>query len=154
MHMYEQLLVEAEQLGIETYEKSLSPRLKGLYSDKIILINRNIKSNTEKTCILAEELGHYHTSSGNILDQSNIVNRKQELIARRWSYEKLVPLSKLVQAQKEGIRNRFELAQFLGITERFLESALSRYKDKYGEFATYKNYIVYFEPLGVLEMFE
>lgn len=152
--MYEKLLIEADRLGIETYEKPLPPRLKGLYSDNVIFINRNIKTSTEKTCILAEELGHYHTSSGDILDQSSFTNRKQELRARRWSYERLVPLSKIVQAQKAGIRNKFELAQFLGITERFLETALNRYKDKYGLCTTYKNYTIYFEPLGVLEMFE
>lgn len=98
--VYENLLREAQQHGIDTYEKPMTPTIKGLYSDKVIWINKNIPTNDEKACILAEELGHYHTSSGNILDQSKISNRKQELRARTWAYERLVPLQKLYKPTK------------------------------------------------------
>ena len=152
--MYEQLLIEADQLEIEIREKPLPTRLKGLYSDNVIWINRNIRNNTEKACTLAEEIGHHHTSFGDILDQTSLVNKKQELAARRWAYTRLVPLSKIVQANKVGIRNRYELAHFLCVTEDFLEEALKRYKEKYGTFTTYKNYTVFFEPLAILEMFD
>lgn len=152
--MYEKLLMEAERLGIHTIEKPMSIRIKALYSDNVIQINKNISSHVEKACILAEEIGHYHTSSGNILDQSHIVNRKQELRARSWAYEKLVPLPEIVQAQKAGVRNRHELSEYLGVSEAFLENALIRYKEKHGLFVAIDNYIIYFEPLGVLELFE
>lgn len=152
--MYEQLLKEADHLGIETQEKPMPKRLKGLYSDNVIRINRNIRSYAEKACTLAEEIGHHHTSFGDILDQSSVINKKQELAARRWAYKRLVPLSKIVQAQKNGIKNKFELAQFIGVTEEFLDMALSRYKEIYGLYTTFENYTVYFEPLGVLEMLE
>lgn len=152
--MYEKLLMEAQQLGIDTYEKPMSFRIKGLYSNNVIWINKNISSSTEKACILAEELGHYHTSTGDILDQSHIVNRKQELRARSWAYEKLVPLPEIIQAQKAGIRNRHQFSEYLGVSEAFLENALIRYKEKHGLFVAFDNYIIYFEPLGVLELFE
>lgn len=152
--MYEKLLKEADHLGIETLERPMPKRLKGLYSDNVIWINKNVRSYTEKACTLAEEIGHHHTSFGNILDQSNVLNKKQELAARRWAYKRLVPLSKIVQAQKNGIKNKFELAQYIGVTEDFLDMALSRYKDQHGLFATFENYTIYFEPLGVLEMLE
>lgn len=151
---YENLLQEAQQHGIDTYEKPMTPTIKGLYSDKVIWINKNIPTNDEKACILAEELGHYHTSSGNILDQSKISNRKQELRARTWAYERLVPLQKIVQAHKSGVRNRYELAEYLGVTEDFLNSAIKRYQEKYGLCVSVESYTVCFEPLGVLEMFE
>ncbi|WNF33799.1 ImmA/IrrE family metallo-endopeptidase [Aeribacillus composti] len=151
---YENLLREAQQHGIDTYEKPMTPTIKGLYSDKVIWINKNIPTNDEKACILAEELGHYHTSSGNILDQSKISNRKQELRARTWAYERLVPLQKIVQAHKSGVRNRYELAEYLGVTEDFLNSAIKRYQEKYGLCVSVESYTVCFEPLGVLEMFE
>ncbi|MGG0891654.1 ImmA/IrrE family metallo-endopeptidase [Cytobacillus horneckiae] len=152
--MYEKLLSEATHQGVGIYEMPMKPTVRGLYSDNIIWINRLVPSMAEKTCILAEELGHYHTSAGNILDQSKIVNRKQELRARQWAYERLVPLDKIIQAQKEGIRNRFELASYLGVTEEFLEEALRRYKDKYGVFTVVNEITLYFDPLGTLEMFE
>lgn len=89
---------------------------------------------------------------GTFLDQSKIVNRKQELKAHYWAYERLVPLDKIVQAQKEGIRNRFELANYLGVTEDFLEKALERYKERYGVFTLVNGIALYFDTLGTLEM--
>ncbi|MFA4137166.1 MULTISPECIES: ImmA/IrrE family metallo-endopeptidase [unclassified Brevibacillus] len=150
---YEELYQEAIQLGIDIYEMPLTPRIKGLYSDNIIGINKFIPTSIEKLCVLAEELGHYFTSSGDILDQSKIVNRKQEKRARTWGYEKLIPLSAFVQAHKHGVRNRYELADYLGVTEDFLESALNRYIEKYGTHVIVGNSIVTFEPLGVAELF-
>ena len=38
----------------------------------------------EKASVLAEELGHYYTTVGNILDQEDAGNRKQEHKARTW----------------------------------------------------------------------
>lgn len=152
--MYEKLLREASEQGVDIYEKPLMPRIKGLYSDDIIWINKHLTTTSEKACILAEELGHYHTSAGNILDQSKVQNRKQELKARSWAYEKLFSLQKIVQAHKSGIRNSYELAEFLGVTEEFLIEAIQRYREKYGLFTTIDNYTICFDPLGVIEMFD
>lgn len=151
---YEELLKEAVQHGLDIYEMPLNTRIKGLYSDNIICINKLISTNTEKTCILAEELGHHFKTEGDILDQSKIENRQQENRARSWAYEKLVPLNAIALAHKQGIKNRFELADFLGVTEEFLDSAINRYIEKYGTHVIADNSIITFEPLGVLELFE
>jgi Zn-dependent peptidase ImmA (M78 family) len=132
----------------------MQPALKGLYADNIIWINRCIPTVTERACILAEELGHYHTSVGNILDQTDIRNRKQERRARTWAYERLVPLSKIVQAYHAGATDRHELAEYFGVTEEFLQAALKRYREKYGTYAMVDKHIVYFDPLAVAEMFD
>lgn len=151
---YENLLREAEHHDIDIYEKPMSPGIKGLYSDNIIWINHFIPTMVERACILAEELGHYHTSVGNIIDPTDIRNRKQEQRARTWAYEKLIPLSAFVEAHRQGIRNRYELAEYLGVTEHFLESALRRYKEKYGLFVAVDGYTICLEPLGVIEFFD
>ncbi|MBH0331954.1 membrane protein [Brevibacillus brevis] len=151
---YEQLLDEAAHHGIDTYEKPFSPRIKGLYSENVIAINKLLPTTIEKACVLAEELGHYHKTVGNILDQSKIENRQQENRARSWGYERLVPLSAFVNAHKQGIRNRYELDDHLGVTEEFLDSSLKRYIEKYGTHVIVGPSIVTFEPLGVLEFFE
>ncbi|PRS42904.1 ImmA/IrrE family metallo-endopeptidase [Bacillus sp. NMCC46] len=150
---YHSLLKNAASSGIEVYEKSLSPNTKGLYGDNVIWINRTLSS-VEKTCTLAEELGHHFTTHGNIIDQSILENRKQELRAREWGYKLLFPLERLIDAQKEGIRNRFELAEYLNVTEQFLEDALKRYKEKYGLYKKVGKHTICFEPLGVIENFE
>jgi hypothetical protein len=151
---YEKLLRESQQVSVDVYERVMKPTVKGLYCDKIIWINKRIPTSIEKSCILAEELGHYHTSSGDIIDQAKLQNRKQEKRARSWAYEKLVPISSFVHAHKTGIRNRHELADFLDVTETFLEEALNHYKEKYGLFKSIGSFTICFEPLGILEMFE
>lgn len=149
--MYEKLLIEYEE-EVEVIESPLPSKLKGLYSDSTIVINSKLTS-TEKACVIAEELGHHYTTAGNILDQSEVSNRKLEKTARNWGYEKLVGLIDLVNAYKSGVRNRHELAEFLGVTEEFIENALNYYREKHGLFTTVDNYIVYFEPLGIFEKF-
>lgn len=151
---YECLLDEADQEGIEVYERPLKGKLKGLYSNKVIFINEDLKDRIEKACILSEEMGHYHTSSGDILDQKDIRNRKQELRARQWGYNRLVPFSSIVQAHKARVNGRFEISEFLGVTEEFLQASVDRYRDKYGTLATYRNYIIFLDPLWVVELKE
>lgn len=148
---YEKFLKEATRHGINTYEKQMIPTIKGLYSESTIWINKGISTNIEKTCILAEELGHYHTSIGDILDQSNLQNYKQEKRARNWAYERLIPLEKFVQAHKADIKNRFELAEYLEVTEEFLEAAIKRYQEKYGLCTSIGGFKICFEPLEVKE---
>lgn len=131
---YKSLSKEAYQQGVDIYEKPMTSRIKGLYSDNVIWINKFIPTTSEKACILAEELGHYYTSVGNILDQDDINNRKQERRARGWAYERLIPWKKIVHAYHNGARSNYELAEELDVSERFLESALHYYREKYGLF--------------------
>lgn len=152
--VYEKLLNEAYQNDIDVYEKELSPRIKGLYADDVIWINKIIDRTNEKSCVIAEELGHYHTSSGDILKQSVLENRKQEKQARKWAHNKLITLSSFVDAYKIGINNRFELAEYLNVTEEFLLEAIESFKEQYGVYVKTGNYTIFFEPLAVLEMFD
>lgn len=152
--LYERLINEANLHAIEVYERRMSPSTKGLYSDNIIWINKSIKSRIEKRCILAEELGHHFTTTGDISNQSTIPNRKQELRAREWAYRKLVPLSKIICAHRQRIANRYELSDFLNVTEEFLEDALNWYKSKYGLSVSIGEFTICFDPLGVVEFFD
>lgn len=151
---YEQLIHEAYTDQVSVSEEIMQPRIKGLYSDNVIWINKSIISITEKKCVLGEELGHHYTSSGDILEQNNIVNRKQELRARRWAYNKLIPLEMFIRAHQSNIANTYELADFLNVTEDFLNDAVQWYISKYGLSASVEGYTICFEPLGVLEMFD
>lgn len=148
---YEELMIESEKHDLIIREKNL-PGYKGRIYKNRVAIRRNIPT-VEKACILAEELGHYHTTTGNILDQSKPENRKQELKARLWAYNKQVGLLGIVKAYQHGCQNRYEAAEYLGVTEEFLADALKAYRNKYGAHATVDNYIIYFEPsIGVMEM--
>lgn len=150
---YESLLKEAEDLNIVIKEKKLQLR-EGLCCNNRIAINSDIKNLREKNCVLAEELGHYHTSSGNILNLTDIRNTKQEKRARNWAYEKLVGIIPIIKAFEKNIRSKHELAEYLNVTEQFIDEAINHYREKYGVYTEIDNYIVYFEPnLMVLKMF-
>ena len=146
---YEDLIKEVDKDKISFYENNKICELKGLYVNKTITINSNLETSAEKTCILAEELGHYHTSSGDILDQSKLCNRKQERLARAWGYKKLVTMTDLVNAYNDGVGSVHELADYLNITEEFVLNAIEYYREKYGLFCELDNYIIYFKPFGV-----
>lgn len=149
---YEELLDEATNEGLIVKEKNIPGYGGRIYKNRIA-INKDIETSAEKACILAEELGHHHTSVGNILDQSDPGNRKQECQGRLWAYNKQIGLLGLVSAYKAGCQSAYETAEFLGVAESFLLEALERYRGKYGICATVDNYIVYFEPcVAVLEI--
>lgn len=150
---YEELINEIENKNVEVVELNLSKNIKGLYADNVIALNKNIKTDKEKSCIIAEEIGHYYTSSGNILDLSDAMNIKQEKRAKNWGYEKLVSFESLIKAFKAGTRNKYEIAEYLNITEDFLEKAINHYEEKYGTFYAFENYLIYFDPFGIMEMF-
>lgn len=152
MTLFEALCQEMHRQGIEIYERIMPPRIKGLYCDKVVWLNKRLE-NREKACTVAEELAHCLTSTGDILDLTDVRNRKQEKRARNHAYEKLIPLESFVKAAKEGISNRYELAEFLEVTEEFLNAAVTHYKERYGLYAEWTGYLIYFDPLGVLELF-
>lgn len=149
----DKLLKEAYQNNVDIYEKPMPKRIKGLYADNVIWINAQVSNTNEKRCILAEELGHYHTSFGDILDQSNLNNRRQEKQARNWAYKKLIPLTKIIEAFHAGVQNNYELADYLNVTEDFLSDTLDRYKEEYGVSKTMDQYTIFFEPLTVMEIY-
>ena len=142
---YEALLEEAHQDGLIVKEKPLkynNGRIKG----KRIAIRKDIETTTEKTCVLAEELGHHYTSVGDIIDMENTQNRKQERQARFWAYNKLIGLRGIIDAYEAGCQNGYEIAEYLEVTEEYLADCIEAYRDKYGVGIAVDNFYVMFIP--------
>ena len=149
---YEQLLTTADQNGLLVKEKKLAKH-DGLLKGKRIAIRKDIETQAEKSCVLAEELGHHYTSSGDILDQDNIMKQKQEYRARLYGYNLKIGLTGLIRAYEAGCRNLYEMADFLDSTEEYLKKAIQCYRSKYGVCTAIDNYVIYFIPnLAVMEM--
>ena len=145
---YEELQDQACKDGIEVIEYPFkSNNIKGLYCNGTVALNEDM-TQVEKSCVLAEEIGHHCTSSGDILDQTNIMNRKQEYRARFYGYNLKIGLIGLIRAYEAGCRNFFEIAEYLDATEE----ALLCYKSKYGICTAVDNYIIYFEPFAVMKI--
>nr|DAG24351.1 MAG TPA: IrrE protein [Caudoviricetes sp.]DAJ21050.1 MAG TPA: IrrE protein [Siphoviridae sp. ctoD011]DAN97384.1 MAG TPA: IrrE protein [Caudoviricetes sp.] len=155
MTKYETLLENASDAGVIVDETShfCGTKIKGLYLDKHIAISKDISTDTEKACILAEELGHHYTATGNILDQSTVENRKQEMRGRIVAYNKLVGLRGIVDAYLHHCQSISESAEYLEVTEEFLIDSLTYYRNKYGVYTKLDNYVIVFEPnIAVLEL--
>lgn len=144
---------EAADVGLHIdYVPFKSENIKGLYCDGSIAISNRVETCVERACILAEELGHYHTSSGIILDMESAVNQKQENSARLWAYNKMVTIEKIISAKEAGCCNRYEIAEHLCVTESFLQEAIDCYHSKYGLGFQRGEYIILFEPFNIYRM--
>ena len=148
---YEDLLVLSDSENLIVKEKDIPGYGGRIYKNRIA-INRALPTQAEKSCVLAEEIGHHCTSSGDILDQTDIMNRKQEYRARLYGYNLKVGLTGLIRAYEAGCRNFFEMAEFLDATEEYLKEAIQCYKSKYGICTAVDNYIIYFEPFAVIKL--
>ena len=154
MNSYEYLQEEAREDGVNVIDYPFdNNRIRGLYCDGTVAIRQNMTT-VEKSCVLAEELGHHRMTVGNILDQNDVVNRKQEHLARLWAYDKMIGLSGIVHGFRSHCRNRHELADCLHVSEEFLKEALECYHEKYGPYVNFGGYTIMFDPvLAVIEKF-
>lgn len=149
---YDDVLMEAESKGLIVREKSLNSS-DGRILDNRIAIRKTIPTTIEKSCVLAEEMGHYHTGCGNITRLKTVSDRKQEYRARLYGYNLKIGFIGIIKAYKHGCRSLYEIADFLDATEDYLKEAIECYKSKYGEYTRIDNYVIYFIPcLAVFEL--
>lgn len=144
---YEDLLIEYDTEDIIIKEKPLQSSNGRIFNNRIAI--RHGMSTVDKTCTLAEELGHYYTTTGDIIDQTDVSNRKQEHRARMWAYGKLLPLQFFMLAFKHGCRSIHETAEFLEVSEEFLVDCINAYYSKYGSFLETNGYLFMFSETGL-----
>ena len=147
MNKLESLEQEAYDNNVKVHDYYLGEEnLKGFYMNGNIAINTSVETSAEKSCVLAEELGHHHTTVGNILDMESASNRKQERQARLWAYNKQIGLRGLISAYEHGCQNKYEVAEYLEVTDEFLADCIECYRQKYGIGTTVDNYYIMFIP--------
>ena len=152
MDAYEELLESAYNEGLIVKEMPLQSSDGRIYGNRIA-IRQDITTSIQTAGALAEELGHYYTTVGNIHNQSIIENRKQERQARLHGYNRLIGLVGIIHAFNAGCQNKYEIADYLDVTEEYLEECIACYRDKYGICKQVDNYVVYFIPqLSVMKL--
>lgn len=150
MTAYEILLHEAYNLGLIVKEVNLITR-KGHCVGNRIAIDKNIRTDDEKICILREEIAHYKTTVGNITDQTKISNIKQENLARNIAIQKLCSLDKIVETIRKGATNKYEIAEMLNITDELFDEAIAYYTRKQKNYIT-NDIILHFD--NILQIFK
>lgn len=147
---YERLMREYSY--IKVVEDSKMPiRLGGLCKNNVIYINQLLNM-YNKHSVLAEEIGHYETTYGDITDQSIVRNRQLENVARRWAYRKIVSLDKIIECYLEGHTTLYDMCNHLEITPTFLKKSIDYYIMRFGVCKTHGEYVVSFEPLNVQKL--
>lgn len=142
---YEELLDEAAVAGLIVKEKPL-PLSDGRINGKRIAIRQDIPTLKKKADVLAEELGHYFTTVGRIIEQDTVESRKQEREARLWAYAKRIPLIKITEAYENHCHNIYEMSEYLDVSEDTIADALEAYRQRYGTGTIVDNYYIQFEP--------
>jgi hypothetical protein len=137
--------MEADKQGLTVKELALRSA-DGRCNGKRIAIRQDIPTLAKKADVLAEEMGHYYTSVGRIVEQDTIEDVKQERKARLWGYNKRIGLVGLINAFKAHCETLYDIAEFLGVSEDTLATAIESYRQIYGECVRVDNYIICFEP--------
>lgn len=147
MTKYEEMLCSAGEADIKVVEMDFLSSSKGLcWGDKIAI--RKDMTTQEKICVLAEELGHHELTVGNIIDQTDMNNRKQEKKARNWGFDRLFRLDDILTAHSNGCRNMAEVAEFLGLTSEYLNEALLSYRARHGIVHIIGDYKIVINDIG------
>jgi len=140
--------------GVTVMDTDLLEQTLGVYVNSdgrpIILLKKGLDQRS-RLCILAEEVGHYVTTVGDITDQAKIQNVKQELTARRWAYDQLIEPGDIIMAIKDGADSVHALAEYLEVTEDFLVDALAYLKTKKGPMIHAGDDVLIMEPLRLLK---
>lgn len=155
MNSYEALIDKCYKDNVTVVEKRFKSKAKGLWKDYKIGINSRLLTIAEKHCILAEEYGHFKTTCGDILDLNNICNLKQENRAKAYGFELVCSIKKIIKAIENGALDRYEIAEFLEVTDEFFTHAIEYHKHKNGSSVKHGDFIVSFEPtLRIFKMGE
>lgn len=147
MTKYEKLLDIVSKENLKLIETEFDSELKGVCIGDFIAIKKDMPQ-SEKACILAEELAHYYTTVGNILDQSNSFNQKQENRARKMAVNHLISPDDLANACRMGYHDLFDIAEFLSLSYEFLLESLAVFKAKFGLHYDGNDYRIEFNDLG------
>lgn len=129
---YEELLIKSDDDGLIVKEKNI-PGYGGRIWKNRIAVHDGLKTSSEKACVLAEELGHFHTTVGDINGRTDHDAVRQEHIARAYAFEMQIGVSGLVRAYQHGCRTYYDVAEYLDVPQAFLQDAMVYFRMKYGD---------------------
>ena len=94
----------------------------------VVLNPLELKSMSAEKVLLAHELGHCVNGAFYNMYSPFDIRSKHERTADKWAIKKLIPEDELKEACKM-CSNRWELADYFGVTEDFMQKAIDYYKE-------------------------
>lgn len=133
--MLDELLNLAEELNTEVcFNNSIIGKSyvveieKNLYC--INIDNSQISSKEDMNVCLAHELGHVQSGTLYYNDTTKLYKGSAEYRADYRAAQLVIPIDELQQCISIGIIEKYELAEFFGVTEEFVERTLYIYGNK------------------------
>lgn len=127
----EQLEQDIYDAGIEIIPLRPAPEMDAMYvrfagCAPCIYIDPAITAPRARYVLLAEELGHHFTSTGDIVPESTPAQRRQERIAREYAYRRTAPYSVILHMLRERYYP-YEIADWLFVPLWYLNEAMEFY---------------------------
>jgi Domain of unknown function (DUF955). len=136
LNRLEELEAYAESLGIVIDDSTLQKEhsLDGLYIEVggncIVLVNRH-RTQACQYVALAEEIGHFFRSTGNIVKLSTVAQRKSENAGKAWAIEFLLPICKFTySALFHRCKTAADFAAVHDFPVEFVAEAIAYYQRK------------------------
>ena len=122
-------LAEREKIDI-FHDNKMKQKAKIIKYDgtSILLNNKKIHSETERKCLLAEELGHYYYDAYYTLNSDQTFIDKQEYRAKKWKCLACISRQSILDCFKRGITNLYDIAIELQVEPNMVEFAYDYYK--------------------------
>jgi hypothetical protein len=153
-------LEDLEQYADDHHVRLLTCPLpcRGLYyacpadNTRVIALSPVLETDAERAAVLAEELGHYHTTPIDLFTAPRRLQVAYERRAAEWAASTLLPVKKLVMAWRAGVRSAWELAEYCDVPESFTTHTLELYAARYARGITCDGCLVTFDLLHIREV--
>lgn len=91
-----------------------------------LILLREDGTQADRTCWLAEELGHHYTGPDRVLHYDTAADWKAEARARKWAHDRLLSPDAIRTAARNS-DDLYEIAFTLGVSPAFLKEAIDDY---------------------------
>lgn len=119
-----------ENISIEDFKMKNKAIIERIDTEYYIGLNYSkIKSITEEKELLAEELGHYYCNAFYNSNSDFSTISKKEYRANKWKCTVLVSVNDFIDAFKKGLKNIYEIAEYLNLSEDTVAFAYNYYKE-------------------------
>ena len=119
-----------ENISIEDFKMENKAIIERIDKEYYIGLNYSkIESVTEEKELLAEELGHYYCNAFYNSNSDFSTISKKEYRANKWKCTVLVSVNDFIDAFKKGLKNVYEIAEYLNLSEDTVIFAYNYYKE-------------------------
>lgn len=119
-----------ENISIEDFKMKNKAIIVRIDKEYYIGLNYSkIEGITEEKELLAEELGHYYCNAFYNSNSDFSTISKKEYRANKWKCTVLVSVNDFIDAFNKGLKNIYEIAEYLNLSEDTVAFAYNYYKE-------------------------